>query len=218
MIERTPAELAAEKQAEETVDTTGNLTDEADLAGDVDKQEESPYAKQLEELRKRAEGAEAKLKEKEDLIEHKNRAIEASKKKLKEIPAEDEIADRMLAKLEARQSERDVAARVNAITADEAEREVIMSHYKSSIQKTGNVDNDLKMAVALADSDKVWEQRRNRAMEERREDFMTSFANTSLRGDAGGSKIRDPIYAAAAQLVQNINPKAVGRLDEYFKK
>lgn len=205
----TQPEVENEAQTE-TVETTETKQPEAQT-------DESPFQKQLEELQKRAEEAEAKLQEKDKLIENKNRAIEATKKKLKETTPEDELESRLLARLEEKQNEQSLSAKIKALTSDPAEQEVIERHYKSSIVKTGNIETDLKNAIAIANSDQVWEQRRNRAMEEQRENFMTGFAGSSLRGDAPGSKIRDPIHAAAAELVRAVNPKAVDRLNEYFK-
>lgn len=215
MIDENTTQPEVENEAQmETVETTeGSETKQPET-----QTEESPFAKQLEELRKRAEEAEAKLQEKDKLIENKNRAIEATKKKLKESTPEDELEARLIARLEEKQNAQQLKAKIHALTSDPAEQEVIERHYNTSILKTGNIDNDLKNAVAIANSDQVWEQRRNRAMEERREDFMTSFAGTSLRGDAPGSKVRDPIYAAAADIVRSINPDAVKHLDNYFKK
>lgn len=211
MEDQQTTQTEVENQSQmETVETTETKQPEA--------QEESPFKKQLDELQKRADEAEAKLQEKDKIIENKNRAIEASKKKLKESGPEDELESRILARLEEKQNESSLDSKVKALTDDATEQELIKQHYKVSIVKTGNLENDLKNAVALANADRVWEQRRNRAMEERREDFLTSFSGTSLRGDAAASKVRDPIHAAAAELVRAVNPKAVDRLNEYFKK
>jgi hypothetical protein len=214
MSEKTTAELEAENQAQtETVETT----EVTETKQPETQTEESPYEKQLKELQARAEAAESKLTEKEEIIENKNRAIEAQKQKLKKSTPEDELTERLLARVEERQTEKSVESRVQALTSDKAEQDVILHHYRSSIVKTGNVDNDLKMAVALTDGDKNWEQRANRAMEERREDFITGFAGSSLRGETKNSTIRNPIHAAAAEIVRAVNPKAVERLDDYFK-
>lgn len=215
MNEENTTKLEVENQAQtETVETTEGSETKQPVA----QTEELPFAKQLEDLRKRAEEAEAKLQEKDKLIENKNRAIEATKKKLKEPTSEDELEARLLARLDEKQNERGIIAKIKSLTNDPIEQEVIQRHYESSIVKTGNSDIDLKNAVAIANSDHIWDQRRNRAMEEQRENFMTGFAGSSLRGDASGSKIRDPIHAAAAELVRAVNPKAVDRLDTYFKK
>lgn len=170
---------------------------------------ESPYEKQLAELRKRAEEAEAKLQEKDKIIENKNRAIESTKAKLKDVTPEDELEERLLKRLEEKQQKESISSRVSALTNDAAERDVILHHYNNTIVKTGNFEEDLKNAIALANRDNVWEQKRNRALEERREEFMTSFAGTSLRGESKTTHISDPILAQAAELIRAVNPKAV---------
>lgn len=217
MPEKNTAELEAENQAEETVETTGIQADEGQAAADgaenVEKQEESPYAKQLRELREREEKLKAELEEKEKILANKNRAIEAMKKKTAESPvSEDELAEKLLRRLEEKQSEKDIRTRISALTDDVAEREVIERHYMSSIVRTGNIDEDLKRAIAIADGDRIWEQRRNRALEERREDFITSFAGSSLRGEQKASRQADPILAQAEQIVRAVNPDAVKHL------
>lgn len=217
MSDSTSAQLEAENQVEETVDTTGTQTDEgqavADSEANVEKQEESPYAKQLRELQESEEKLKAELEEKEKILANKNRAIESLKKKTADTSvSEDELTDKLLKRLEERQSEKDIRSRIAALTYDVAEREVIERHFKSSIVKTGNLDEDLKRAIAIADGDKIWEQRRNRALEERREDFITGFAGSSLRGEPSKSRQSDPILAQAEQIVRAVNPDAVKHL------
>lgn len=217
MEDQKTAELEAENQAgtetQQSSDVSG--TKQPETANT----EESPYAAQLRELQKRAEEAEAKLKEKDEILQNKNRAIEKQKEKLKDSSlSEDDLLDRLSKRLEEKLTTKDLSAKVASLTNDEAEREVIIRHYQSSIVKTGNIEEDLKSAVALADRDRVWEQRRNRAMEERREDFITSFSGTSLRGDVKSSRPSNPIQAAAEELVRSINPKAVEFLEKQFKQ
>lgn len=203
--EEKAAQLEAEKQA-------ATQTDEGDggqaaAPADVDKQEESPYAKQLKELQDREKELKEQLEKKDALIVNKNRAIEALKKQPAE--SEDDITEKILKRLEGKQTEQAIQSKINALTGDSAEREVILRHYKDSIVKSGNVDEDLKSAIALANRDQIWETRRNRALEERHEDFVTSFAGTSLRGETPKSNSQDPILRQAEEIVRSINPEAV---------
>lgn len=198
--------------APEVENPVENQTDEGSAAkqddqAHVDKQEESPYAKQLEELRAREKELNEKLEKQNELIANKNRAIESMKKKPAE--SEDELVERAIKRIEGRQTEERVVSKVNALTGDSAEREVIMKHYQSSIVKTGNLDEDLKSAIALAQRDQIWESRSNKALEERREDFITAFAGTSLRGEAPSTNSQDPIMRQAEALVRSINPEAL---------
>lgn len=216
MSEQKTAELEAENQAgSETLETSSNL----ETKQPETQKDESPYAEQLERMRQREKELEDELKKKDELLEHKNRAIEASKKKIKEeLSTEDELAEKLLKRLEEKQNVRKLDELVSALSSDQTEREVIKRHYQNSIVKTGDISADLKAAVALAESDKIWEQRSNRALEERREDYIASFAGTSLRGDTSSSMTRDPIRAQAEQFVRSVNPNAVKHLDNYFKK
>lgn len=198
--------------APEVENPVENQTDESSngqqtVETNVEKQEESPYAKQLEELRAREKELNDQLEKQKELIANKNRAIESLKKKPTE--SEDDITEKVLKRLEGKQTEEKVQSKVNALTGDATEREVIMKHYQSSIVKTGNMDEDLKSAIALAQRDQIWEARRNQALEERREDFITSFAGTSLRGETPKSNSQDPILRQAEAIVRAVNPEAV---------
>ena len=196
-------------EVENPVETTTDEGDKGKQAPveNVDKQEESPFAKQLEELRTREKELNEKLEKQNELIANKNRAIESMKKKPTE--SEDDITEKVLKRIEGRQTEERVQSKVNALTGDSAEREVIMKHYQSSIVKTGNLDEDLKSAIALAQRDQIWESRSNKALEERREDFITAFAGTSLRGENPKTNSQDPIMRQAEALVRSINPDAL---------
>lgn len=206
MDDQKTTELEVENQAQ---NETGENNQSNETKQPETQTSESAYEAQLKELKKRAEEAEAKLEEKDKIIENKNRAIESSKKKLRESTPEDELEERLLRRLEEKQQIGSVKSRIGALTSDPNEQELILHHFEKTVQRTGNFEEDLKNAVALANRDIVWEQKRNRAMEERREDFMTSFAGTSLRGEASAPKISDPILAQAAELVRAVNPKAV---------
>lgn len=224
MPDENTAVPGAENKAEETVDTTKTETDEGGKgqqpSEDVDKQERSEYAKQLEELQKREQELKDKLQKKDEIIEHKNRAIETMKKKSDAAPVqnEDELADKLLKKLEEKQAEKTIEARVKALTSDATEQEVILRHFRQSINRTGDVETDLMNAVALTDREKVWQQRQNRALEERREDFLSTFAGSSLRGDISSSPaLNDPILKQAADIVRAVNPKAVEHLGKRYQ-
>lgn len=182
---------------------------------ETQKEDESAYAKQLEELRKRAEEAEEKVRKQEEIIENKNRDIERKKEKLKDIKEPDpDLEERLLKRLEERQTINSLASRVASISDDPNEQKLIMHYLQDASARGATAEETLKNAVALANRDILWEQRRNRALEERREDFLTSFAGTSLRGEGGAPKMKDPIMAQAEQLVRAVNPKAVDFLNK----
>lgn len=209
-----------ENPAETTTQTDVTEVHQAGTEGGVDKQPESPYAKQLEELQKEKERLETELAKKDEIIEHKNRAIDTTKEKLKEIKSktpDEEIEERLFKRLELKNAEKEIDAKISALTGDEAEAKVIKHHLQNSIVRSGDVERDLRAAIALANADKVWEQRANRAMEERREDFMTAFRPSSVRGETRASITSDPIRRQAEELVRAINPDAVKHLKNVFE-
>jgi len=208
-------ENAADKPVQTDV-----TTDKAESTEGVDKQQESEYAKQLEELQKEKERLESELAKKDEIIEHKNRAIDTTKEKLKEVKSktsDEELEERLLKRLELKNAEKEIDAKISALTGDETEAKVIKHHLENSIVRSGDPDRDLRAAIALANADKVWEQRANRAIEERREDFMTAFRPSSVRGETGASMTSDPIRRQAEELVRAINPEAVKHLKNVFE-
>lgn len=209
-------ENEAEKETFENQDPQADEDAGGKPDGDVEKKEESPYEKQLREIEEKHQ---KEIEEKQKIIDNKNRAIEAMKKKSKESVDEpektpDDLAEDILKRVEQKQIEKVILQRVNAVTKDESERKVILHHYNNSIVKTGDVDKDLKAAVALSDADILWEQRRNRAIEEQQEDFLSNFSSAApLRGNnQGGGYQNDPILKQAAELVRAVNPDAVKHL------
>lgn len=194
----TPTETGSET---ETPTTTETETDEGvkvetdSPAADVDKEEPSPYEIELAELRKQKEAADALIQKKDEIIEHKNRALQAEKKKAKADPSsEDAVTERVIERLA-------FDRKVEAVTTDAAERDLIRHHYQNSIVRTGNVDDDLAMAVAIANRKTVMAQREAQAREEGRENYMTSFPASTARGSQK-STITDPILKQAEQLVR----------------
>jgi len=209
-----------ENPAENPTQTDVTEGSQADPKEGVDKQLESPYAKQLEELQKEKERLESELAKKDEIIEHKNRAIDSTKEKLKEIKSkspDEEIEERLFKRLELKNAEKEIDAKISALTDDDAEAKVIKHHLQNSIVRSGDVERDLRAAIAMANADKVWEQRANRAMEERREDFLTAFRPSSVRGETKASITSDPIRRQAEELVRAINPDAVGNLKNVFE-
>ena len=206
MDEKTPAELEAENQALEVDPTLETKQPESQEVA------KSEYQIKLDEL-------EAEKARQEEIIANKNRAIEALKEKAKKPTVdEDALLEKLAERLEQKRNDSDMSRRINALTSDEAERKLIEHHLKNSIKPTGDLDKDLKLAIGAMDSDKLWAQRQGRALEERREDFISAFAGTSLRGESAAmGKSYDPVQAAARELVRSINPAAEKNVDYYSK-
>jgi hypothetical protein len=165
-----------------------------------------------EELVAKQAELERQLREKEEIILKKDKAIGDLREKAKAGPNEDELLERLAKRVDEKRSVESVTTKVNALSGDEDERKRIIEAYDSRIQKTGDVERDLKAAVAIAESETIWTQRSNRALEERREDFITAFAGTGLRGEMPKATSNDPVLNKAAELVKLINPDAAKRM------
>jgi len=187
-------------------------------SGDGDNKEESPYAAQLKEY----EDREAKLKEelegKDEIIEKKENTIQALKKAKKEAPVidESELEKRILARFREENQAGDLQSKVAKITSDPTEQKLILKIRETRVVKTGDIEQELLDAVAIANRDVVITQKRNQAIEEKREDFMTSFKTPAIRGATVNTTI-DPVQREAEALVARINPNAVKNVKKQFQ-
>ena len=179
----------------------------------------SVYEQELADLKEREEVLKKELEKKEEIIEHKNRAIETTKNKLKNATSSSEIEDlrKELETLKSGLQGSEVKRMIAKISTDPAERELIERHYNSSIRLTGNLEDDVQNALAIANRSVVMEQKRNRAMEEQNEDFLASFAKGgSATGNSPKTYVSNPIQREAEELVRSINPNAVKFVKDQF--
>jgi|ERR1035437_7213320 hypothetical protein len=214
------AEEAAVKQPAEEVAGNENLQNDASQAvegegqnstgpaNDVKQEgkqgEVSPYQKQLDELK-------AANSKKDEIIEKKNRALEAEKTKRKEAEANkksDETEDQRMERVADQAAERRYQKgaldnKIKAFTSDPVEQEVIRKHYEQSIQQTGNLETDFERAVAIANSKLAMEQRNNDTARKDNQDLMTGFQNSSMRGSSP-SKFKSAARTMAESLLETI--------------
>jgi len=193
--------------------TEGNQTDEgtdqtSKEGENVEKKEDSPYKAQLDEMN-------ARLKEKEDIIAKKDKALEVKNRAIKELKSEKTVSDeeaemeeRVLAKMETRQAEREFKNAVAALTGDETEKALVIQHYEQSIVRTGNVQRDLKSALALANADNLYEMRQAQMRGEVHEDDMASLSSSISAQAPSKTNYKSPVQRQAESFLDAINPKA----------
>lgn len=214
-IENKSTELEAKNQAETetpTKDATQSSGDAGTGSTGVDgvKSEESAYAKELRELKEKdARSAE--------IIEKKEATIQALKKKnVAKSDDTDDIETRVLATVRAENQAKEVAQKVTVLTRDPDEQKLILHHLNNSVVRTGDIDRDLQNAMAIANTNIIMEQKRNLAIEERREDFLTSFPANNARGNQP-MQTTDPMQRQVEALVQKMNPDAVKHVKPLFQ-
>lgn len=201
------------KDTQETKDTQA-VEDGKEKAGNDVKKEESPYEKQLKELND-------SIAKKDDIIEKKNRALNSEKNKRKEAEdaladKEDEIdddkslskSDREALKAEMRaeyRAERQIEKFEEALeshTNDKVKRELVRKIYDHKIVKSGNVQEDLANALAIADRNVNAALIEKQAQMERDENDMADYQSSDVRGEAD-SKSQNPAHKIAAQILRN---------------
>ena len=156
MSDQPTAELEAENQVETvTPEIESNQTDEVQVEN-VDKQEGIDYKAELGILQ-------GKVAKAEEIIGHKNRAIETLKKKSKdpEFDSED-FESRMDQMLESKLAKFKMASQVSLINnevtrvaTNSDEAELIRFHLEKSIQPSGDPQLDVRRAKALANEKKL---------------------------------------------------------------
>ena len=156
---------------------------------------------------------------KQEIINHKNRAINALKNKAKaqddeESDDDDEIVEEKIDKsyVDKKNEEILVGLSLDKNVNDEAEKKLIKYHYNNSIIKTGDIAKDLKNARAIANEHIIESIKKTREEAARNESEMTGYsAGIPKRelnaSDKGGPK-DTPVNRAAAALLDKIDPEA----------
>lgn len=156
-----------------------------------EKPERSPYQDDLDRIEAERlaleERHEAELKAKDEerqrLMRIKDEAITKEKNKTRDVKDEwkNELRDELRREREMEKAQE----RINASTDDPAARKVILHHYQNTIRTTGNVEEDILAAIAVANRHRV----SSILNVESSEDMADRKSISSMGGD--GSSTRD---------------------------
>lgn len=207
-MEKTPAELEAERQALAKTEETdlenqpGQVKTSAEIAAEMkekykDLSPEEIFAKIAEEFAK-----------KDEIILHKNRAISSLKKPKEETPpakteaSADDLEKKFNEMLDKRfgsfQQSTAVDQKISALTSDAGEQAKIREAYNNSIVKSGNIEADLKNALAIANLQIIEDYKKNRSEAETQEMLMTRFmGGQPSGGHDDGNPMSDPVKKGA---------------------
>lgn len=224
-MEKTPAELEAEKQALANTDgsAVGNnqqpiKTKEQFASELAEKYKELPADQLFEKIAE-------EFAKKEEIISHKNRAIDSLKsEKKQEAPVSSasldtdaivkKAVDEAVAKISGITNQQQVETMINSSTTDENERKLIKDAYENSIVKTGDLQQDLKKAFAIANASVIDEIRKNKSEAEANELIMTKFSAGQNYGKQGEDNVLNtPAKKAAAE-----NLRKLGMSEDQIKK
>lgn len=195
--DKTVADLD-EKQVNESdiSKTDAETTDQNGESG----REKSPYEVELERINA----------EKEEQIRQKNGALEEERRRRKEAEAlikkTDSETDKLTVEqikemVDARLMQNRFADKLDSITADPKEKELIKFHYENSIRHTGDVQADLANAVALANRHVIDEVKRNTSERVQTEARNAQFSRGGTYNRASNDAV-PPRNAAAAQILK----------------
>lgn len=206
------AQMETANQEETTVEDVTTADASTAVDGDDVKQEDSFFKEELERLKEneriaaeRAKELEDAVAEKERIIEIKNRALQAEKKKAPRDVSFDTLKEELKAELRAEQAERDAMHKIQSLASDKTEQEVIMRHYKNTIKLTGDPEADALTAFAVANA------RRLPALLGRQStgdiDDMDDHSVRSMGGMARGVQPSSRPKTALEREVEKIVPK-----------
>ena len=227
MDEHTVVPTTENTEETETLKTSESQTDEGGVEPsiepeDVGKKESDYYEtelKRLQAVEAEKEKLEESVLEKERIIEHKNRALQAEKNRRR--PSTEEPTDRESLKREVLTEIR-VDAELEKMTATPAERKIIFHHYQSSIVKTGDVREDLKRALAVSNANRMQELLNRQASEDAADDSAaSSMLGTGYGAERGPSHLKSQARKEAENIIKSFKsfkPEMLKNLDKYLPR
>lgn len=172
----------------------------------------------------------SKLAEKEEIISHKNRAIESLKVKKETVPvspatevkpsevdmktASEKLVEMALGEIRKATVQESVVKSINSFTNDEAERRAIMDAYNNDIVKSGDAEKDLEKALAIANANFIKEIKKNKSEAEATEMIMTRFSSGQ---SYGSSKTEDNVLNTPAKKAAAENLRKLGYKEDEIK-
>lgn len=209
--DETETQLKDENQESQTVENTEEGGDDVKQEGDYYENE----LKRLKGIEDEKKKLEEDLAEKQRQLEIKNRALQAEKKKKPETTDRDSLKNEILTEMR-------VEAEVNRVAANKNERELLMHHYQNSIVRTGNVSDDIKRALAVANANRLAELLNKQAEEDAADDVSAaSMASNGYGAPQGSSKMKSATRKEAEAILKSFKgfkPEMLKKLDTYLPR
>jgi hypothetical protein len=194
MLEEQTAELEAENQADESQEDSNQTDEVVEETEDVQdenvvKQEDLDYEAELLQLQ-------SKLEKKDEIIAHKNRAIESLKRRsgnedvLEEIANIKERAERELGEIKQSMVSDTIDEEINRVAVNSSEANLIRFHFENSVKLNGYTRSQIRDAVSTAKL-KANEKKFNSKLNEMSE-ALKAKATTDNTRSASSVKIETP--------------------------
>lgn len=191
--------------------------EEADAAKLAAEEAKTVYQKELERLQTEKEAIETEAEKQKTILRQKNGALAEEKEKTKAAEAAAKalvetakISDEEInKKLDERFASEKFNRLVEESSADPDEQALIKHHYNTSIVKTGNVEADLKMALAIANAHLVGTARQAQIEREAQEAVVAGFHSGK---NSSGRPVKpayetNPTLKSAAALLERLGAK-----------
>lgn len=187
-----------ELEIEETIETEEEEVPEVKAKSPYEEELARIEAEAAEKVRIAEEKAAKADEDRLKLAEIKDRAIEKEKAKTKDT--KDQWKTELREELRQERLLEKAEETINDQITDPAARKLALHHYKNSIVKTGNLAEDIEMAVAIVDRKRLSTLREMESLE----DESIDITARSMGGDGVGTRSfqgpTSPAHRAAEQL------------------
>lgn len=204
-------EAQVENALPEGEQTIQDSTASAGETGEDGKNEApNPYAEKLKEMERKEKEYQETIARKDDALKNKSRALKELKgQKDSADENDDDLADKILARLEAKQAQKEFLATVDTFQADDAEKELVRKI------KEKNPSLDFKSCLAIANADSLLELRRASQRADAHEDELAGLAASMSPKPQNKTAYRSQEYKLAESFLDAVNPRAKQFLSKY---
>lgn len=214
-----PSETAEEietpsKDVNEESQTVEGTEDTSSEGENDEKQEGDYYEVEAKRLKDELDQKDKDLAEKNRQIQIKERALQAEKKKKSEPTDRDSLKKEIL-------NEMRFETELGKTSGSQAERDVIKHHYENSIVRTGNVSEDIKRALAIANANRMGELLGRQAAEDAADDASASSMLSTGYGSPQGIKAKSAARKEAEAILKgfkSFKPEMLKKLDQYLPR
>lgn len=183
-------------QTDEDVDAVDSSENE-----DVEKQEGDQFyadeLKRIQELEREKAALDQQLQEKQRQLDIKDRALRKRAEKPSEAKFDPQSKEELFQEWERRQTEKEAEREIKRLVPDTAAQKLVLHHYKNSIVRSGDVQDDIAAAFAVTNRKRVTEVLNREREQDEQDDVvassMMSQGTAPSRGRMPPSRLRSQI-------------------------
>lgn len=213
-----PLITAFDPMSKETVAQTTEITENEEATStdsqtvEGSSQEQTTESKEVNEYKKLYEEAQAELDNKNKLLELKDEKLKNKSRALKAVKSgeddDDELIEKAVARIEAKQAEKSAYNSVNELAGDENEAKLARFHLDNTIKRSGDAVKDAKAALAIANAETLYEMRQAQIAGEAHEESLSRLSSSVSAQAPRKTTYKDPVQRKAEEMLDLIKPAA----------